>query len=242
MNERTETRVMFLGAVALALFGIFAPYRWHDLPGWLTNLALQFALFLALWAAGIWLPGPAKGIKKSMAALLIAGGACALITGVVLWLDASPGGAESAANEFIYFDVDLSAPNAAGAYPGRIINRAPSTFFNVIAWFSPESAKGNADRPDGAYWSLRPLQVGFPVLHTGGPRTGKFIPLGYYFVQCNATYNDISYYFRELLQIREYDGSVIQLIDVWKISPDGKQTKVYTSDRPNELKDDRQPF
>jgi hypothetical protein len=37
MNERTETRVMFLGAAALALFGIFAPYRWHDMPGWLTN-------------------------------------------------------------------------------------------------------------------------------------------------------------------------------------------------------------
>lgn len=90
MDERTETRVMFLVATALALFGVFAPYHWHDMPSWLTNSALVLALFLAIWAGLIWMPSPAKGLKKSMAAFLIASGACALIVGVVLYLDQTP--------------------------------------------------------------------------------------------------------------------------------------------------------
>jgi hypothetical protein len=206
---------------------------------------LLAALFLALWAIGIWLPAPATGIKKSMAALLIAGGVCAFITGCVLWLDASQNSAEIVDNEYLYFDVDLSATNTAGEFPGRIVNKASSTFSDVIAWFSPEAAKGKSDPQNQAnpYWSLSHLQVVFPFLHSGSPRTGKFLPMGYYFVQYNGTYKNISYYFREFLEIRNFNGSVIQLIDVWKDIPSkGVSTKVYTSDRPVELKDNREPF
>lgn len=89
MDERTESRALALAAIALTLFGIFAPYKWHDMPNWATNSALILALLCALWAAFIWLPSPAKGLKKSMAALLIAGGTCALITGIVMYFDPS---------------------------------------------------------------------------------------------------------------------------------------------------------
>lgn len=90
MDERTESRVLFLASAALAVFGIFAPFRWHEMPSWVTNSALLLALFLALWAVGIILPSRAKGGKKMLASILISGGLTALIAGIVLYLDASP--------------------------------------------------------------------------------------------------------------------------------------------------------
>jgi hypothetical protein len=35
--------------VALALFGAFAPFEWHEMPGWLTNCALGAAAVLIAW-------------------------------------------------------------------------------------------------------------------------------------------------------------------------------------------------
>jgi hypothetical protein len=95
MNERTEARAMFLAAIAFALFGAFAPYRWHDMPSLITNLALVLALFFLIWAALISLPSPAKGTKKTVSAALIAVGISALIMGIVLYLDPSPGQKDS---------------------------------------------------------------------------------------------------------------------------------------------------
>jgi hypothetical protein len=92
MDERTESRVLFLISAALAIFGIFAPLKWHDVPPWITNSALVLALFLAIWAVGLILPAPAKGAKKLLAAFLIAGGITVVVTGIVLYLDVSPSG------------------------------------------------------------------------------------------------------------------------------------------------------
>jgi hypothetical protein len=89
-----DQRALFLAstalAVALALFGIFAPLRWHEMPDWVINLALLLALFLFLLAVLIAVPSRAKGAKKLLAALLISAGACALISGIVLYLDGQP--------------------------------------------------------------------------------------------------------------------------------------------------------
>jgi hypothetical protein len=219
---------MFLGAAALALFGIFAPYRWHDMPSWLTSSALLVALFLALWAVGIWLPGPAKGIKKSMAAMLIAAGVCALIVGVVLWLDR----AETSDDEYIVFDVENLGPsNLTGPFALWIANAAPGPFEHVDSWFSPWAAAG--DGHNQAYWSIGQfLKVVFPVLQHGRVLFGREIPPGDYLIQCDATLRGLSYHFDEHLEIREQDGAFIQSIEVRRrIS--GKDDKVvYSSQRP----------
>jgi hypothetical protein len=90
MDERTESRVLFLLSAALAVFGIFAPLKWHDMPTWITNSALALALFPALWAICLSFPAPAKGRKKLLAAILIAGGITATVSGFVLYFDTSP--------------------------------------------------------------------------------------------------------------------------------------------------------
>jgi hypothetical protein len=91
MEQRTEARVLFvlsfLLSIALALFGFFAPYRWHDMPNWLVNSALLLALFLLVLTILFAIPSPAKGAKKLLAAILITGGLCATITGAVLYFD-----------------------------------------------------------------------------------------------------------------------------------------------------------
>src|SRR5271170_5462114 len=89
MDERTEARVLALAAMALGLFGVFAPYKWHDMPDWITNSALAAALCLGLMAVLLSIPTPSKGAKKLISAFLIAGGITALIAGCVLYLDES---------------------------------------------------------------------------------------------------------------------------------------------------------
>jgi hypothetical protein len=53
MDNRTEGRVLWLVAIALAIFGIAAPYKWHEMPDWLTSGAFAIAVLFALLA--IWL-------------------------------------------------------------------------------------------------------------------------------------------------------------------------------------------
>jgi hypothetical protein len=96
MDERTEARVLFLASAALAIFGIFAPFKWHDVPSWITNSALALALFLGLWAVCLSLPAPSKGLKKLLAAILIAGGITATVFGFVLYFEASASRATAA--------------------------------------------------------------------------------------------------------------------------------------------------
>jgi predicted membrane channel-forming protein YqfA (hemolysin III family) len=86
MNERAESRIIFLLSIALALFGIFAPFKWHDMPSWLTNSALSVALCLFLWAIFLSIPSRSKGATKLISALLIAGGISSTIIGLVFYL------------------------------------------------------------------------------------------------------------------------------------------------------------
>ena len=68
MDERTEARILGLASTALTLFGVFAPYRWHDMPPWITDSALALALFFGLWALFLALPVRSKGKTKLLAA------------------------------------------------------------------------------------------------------------------------------------------------------------------------------
>jgi hypothetical protein len=56
MDTRTESRLLGLLSVALAIFGVVSPYRWHDMPEIITNGALVIAAFLGFWAGWLVLP------------------------------------------------------------------------------------------------------------------------------------------------------------------------------------------
>jgi hypothetical protein len=58
MDAQTESRLLGLLSVALAIFGVAAPYKWRDMPEWVTDTALMLAAFLALWA--VWLGMPRR--------------------------------------------------------------------------------------------------------------------------------------------------------------------------------------
>ena len=230
MNERTESHGMFLGAIALALFGIFAPYKWHDMPSRITNSALVLALFLALWAVGIWLPSPAKGVKKSMAALLIAAGACALITGVVLFLDSSA----PVDDAYLFYWVEITNPNDLRALlPVHITSRSPGTFEKVDPWWAPWGSEKSASPLDTTtpYWSIgKEMKVFFSFVRAGA-LYGRAIRAGDYLIQYDATLKDVNYHFDEHLNIEAHDGSLVQKIDVWRmVVPGGQQSLVYSAD------------
>jgi hypothetical protein len=87
MDERTEARALGLISSALALFGVFAPYRWHDMPPVITNVALSLALLCGIWAIALVLPARAKGTKKLISSFLIASGITLTIAGIVFHLD-----------------------------------------------------------------------------------------------------------------------------------------------------------
>ena len=62
MDPRTESRVLGLISVALALFGIFAPYQWREMPSIVTTSALGLAAIFAVLA--IWLILPERFKKR----------------------------------------------------------------------------------------------------------------------------------------------------------------------------------
>jgi hypothetical protein len=183
MDERTESRVLYLAAVALALFGIFAPYKWHEMPNWITNSALFLALFLALWAVGLSLPARAKRIKKLLAAFLIAGGITALVSGLVLYLDKSP----SEPPTTLAPDVTLRF-----IYPDRpallLINNsdkvAKQIKWTVVLWNldDPRAFSNNPHPPD--VHEPFPIPVStfdfIPAHSTGGPQGLLGTPIASY--------------------------------------------------------------
>lgn len=66
------------------------------MPSYITSSALALSLFLALWAIGIILPTRAKGLRKLLATILIAGGITALIAGILISLEAAEPSKEAA--------------------------------------------------------------------------------------------------------------------------------------------------
>lgn len=228
MKERTESRVLALMALALGLFGFSAPYKWHDMSSWITNSALLLALFLAIWAALLCLPSPARGAKRSMAAMLIAGGICALIAGIVFWLD------PTSDNDYLFYAVDIADPkDIAANLPVYIRTPSSGTFEIVDPWWAPWGSEKTIYPEDktNPYWSIgHEMKVAFRVVR-GGAKYGRSIPAGDYIIQYDATFKDINYHFDEHLNIQAHDGILIQKIDVWRlIVPGGKQALVYSGD------------
>jgi energy-coupling factor transporter transmembrane protein EcfT len=123
---------------------------------------------------------------------------------------------EHASGAFLYFDVDLGdASDVTSPRPGRIVNVEDEPFHNVTSWFSPSSAKREPNPPGGAYWSLRDLKFDLTPLHKGIFWTGKMIPPGDYCIEYNAIREGKSLGFVERLQLVEFDGKLVQLVDVW---------------------------
>jgi hypothetical protein len=139
--------------------------------------------------------------------------------------------------EFLYFDADIVDDSIlAGPIRLNIRNTSSGPYMNVVAWFSPASAKGNPDPPGGPYWSLAPLKYVNPVQQAGGYWAGREVPLGYYRIEIIGNKGEKSVSFVELLELRELHGKIVQLVDVW-----GGSTKLYTSPRPTELQNNRTP-
>jgi hypothetical protein len=210
MSERIETRVLAVLAISLTLFGIFGPYRWHDMPTWITNSALALALFLALWAIFIWVPAPSKGLKKSVAAFLISAGVCALIIGLVAWLDPSLLHDKEPAQNFAYVGTLSQAENPFANHFAIVNNRTGGPLPNVMV--SIQKANDVS--------SIR--QVFFPYV----PQDGRFfVPIGEahtmqlgagdYFVNIEA--QDGS--FLEFLTLKETDKGLKRDIKIYKKPP-----------------------
>lgn len=231
MDNRTETRVLWLLAAALALFGFGAPYKLHEMPAWLPNLALLLALFCALWGLLIWLPAPAKGRKKTMAAILIAVGACALIFGVVLYLDPTL----EADNDYMYFWADNPPANTPGQFPIHVASPCTGAFRDLRVWWAPwgSQSKPQPKSPDNPYWSIG-FSMKSPVnLIRGGADYGRSISPGDYSIEYDATLREVNYHFDEHLIIENKDGKLVQKIDVWRtVVPGGEKILVYSGSKP----------
>jgi len=147
--------------------------------------------------------------------------------------------------DYFYFKADLANDkDAPTEFPLLIVNEKPKPFYRIVAWFSPASVKGNANNP--AYWSRPDLKVVWPLLTIGAFRTGTPAPMGYWRIEYNAIYKsadgeELSCGFVELLELQKFNGTTVQLIDVWRRDSATSEIKVYATERPSELRDARAP-
>jgi hypothetical protein len=90
MDFRTEARALGLLALALALFGAFAPYKWHDMPAAVTDGALLLAALCAIWALWVILPKRWLTKRARMNSYLVVAAIFAVCSASALidyWLD-----------------------------------------------------------------------------------------------------------------------------------------------------------
>jgi hypothetical protein len=79
------------------------------------------------------------------------------------------------------------------------------------------------------------------VLYNGSSLAGSSLQKGYYMIQSIASLNGFGVGFIELFEIKEYNGTLVQLVDVWSVEGDVVTTKLYTSPRVAGLNDGRKP-
>jgi len=88
MDNQTESRLLGLASLALGLFGVFAPYRWHRMPPIVTDGALILALVLFLLT--IWTAIPARLKRRTppvlAVMLIVCGGVFAAAGARLLYL------------------------------------------------------------------------------------------------------------------------------------------------------------
>jgi hypothetical protein len=70
LDQTNESRFLGLSSIALTIFGVAAPYRWHEIPEIYPDIALLLAAILAIWA--VWLALP-KTWKEGRSKLNIVG-------------------------------------------------------------------------------------------------------------------------------------------------------------------------
>ncbi len=91
MDPKTEGRVFFFIAVALALVGIVVPYRWHKMPPWLVEAAFVFALISSSFAAWSAVPATIKlGAPRMLSILMVASGVIIAVVGMYLLIGRKP--------------------------------------------------------------------------------------------------------------------------------------------------------
>lgn len=193
MDERSESRILFLAAIALGLFGVFAPYKWHEMPAWLTNTALALALFLGLWAAFLSIPVPAKGAKKLIAAFLIAAGISAAICGLVLYFDQTASEVAEEPKPPVLTGPDVTLRFVYADRPAILLMNGSDKLAKEIKWtvvlwnlndprtFSPNPHAPDAHEPlqipVSTFDFIRPYSKGGPQVILGAP-VSNFIKAG----------------------------------------------------------------
>jgi hypothetical protein len=50
MDFQAEMRLFGIFGVGLTLFGIFAPFEWHEMPSWIAHTGLAVGVLLTLWS------------------------------------------------------------------------------------------------------------------------------------------------------------------------------------------------
>jgi hypothetical protein len=230
--------------IALALLGLggggalfVLPHPYADYVGW-SQISIS-VVGLALLGLHHFRRKAGGSVGMTLAvlgtALILIGGLVGLIG--AFKIDAAKMNGNRAPEGLLYFDADLRGKTTADSIPLQLHNTSDEPFLNVRAWFSPASAKGNPDPPGGPYWTLAHLKYVNSVQQAGVFWSGQQIPLGYYRIEMIAN-KDKSVGFNELLELREFEGKIIQLVDVWAGGQQGGG-KLYTSPRPDELRDSR---
>jgi hypothetical protein len=184
------------------------------------------------WMQWLGISGVPSALKSSAADHQFIVGALggAFIYSALVWV--VPAWRKWRRGPFCYFRLDILDPeNLTADNPISIVNDGDIPFHNVDSWFSPVSAKRKPDPLGNPYWSLRHLKIVWTPLHKGGFRTGKMLPPGAYFIEYNAIYEGLSFGFVERLELRKFDGKLIQLIDVY----DSSGEKIYSSPRARQF-------
>jgi len=206
---------LFFGAVGVVMTALGIKYA-ADSPLWDYAIGLGVAFILVgIVTITLYVSSERGGRPFMGPELLINTAICMIALGIVWHFSKT----EKVDADYFYFEGRiLNSKNLTAEIPLVICNNSTAPFEDVDPWFSPAEVNGNAFPQDetNPYWSRRDLKVFWPKLQHGSFLYGKSVPPRAWRIEVESNFKGTSNHFLEILEFVEYQGKLIQVINVWK--------------------------